>query len=111
MSFVPAVFQFPANVFEEQEYDTQVDMVDDSEIETPSGPGPYPTGFSGDGGQPMMLTPTSNGGQPQHHGQVSNQQYPSMTQLLDQNLEWDPFGLSASMAFPAQQFQFDQNMR
>jgi hypothetical protein len=96
----------------EQEYDTQVDMVDDSEIETPSGPGPYPSGFGSDGGQPMMLTPTSNGsGQPVHHAQASNQQYPSMTQLLDQNLEWDPFGLSASMAFPTQQFQFDQNMR
>lgn len=88
-------------------------MVDDSEIETPSGPGPYPAGFSTDGGQPAMLSPASSGpGQSGYHGQATNQQYPSMTQLLDQNLEWDPFGLSASMAFPAQQFQFDQqNMR
>lgn len=87
-------------------------MVDDSEIDTPSGPGPYPSGFGGDGGQSMMLTPTSNGSAHQvHHNPVSNQQYPSMTQLLDQNLEWDPFGLSASMAFPTQQFQFDQSMR
>jgi hypothetical protein len=37
--------------------------------------------------------------------------YPSMTQLLDANLDWDPFGLSASMQFPAQ-FSFDtSNMR
>ena len=104
----------------EQEYDAQTDMVDDAEMEAPSGPGPYPTTFNGGPQQPVMLSPASNG--PSHHvqhaqehmqqGQVSNQQYPSMTQLLDQNLDWDPFGLSASMAFPTQQFQFDQvNMR
>lgn len=29
-----------------------------------------------------------------------------MTQLLDPALDWDPFGLSASMAFPSQ-FSFD----
>jgi hypothetical protein len=35
-----------------------------------------------------------------------------MTQLLDSGLDWDPFGLSASMAFPTQ-FSFDpgNNMR
>lgn len=32
--------------------------------------------------------------------------YPSMTQLLDPALDWDPFGLSASMQFPTQ-FSFD----
>lgn len=101
----------------EQEYDAQADMVDDSEIETPSGPGPYPPGFPNDGAQ--MLSPSSNGpghhmphNDPPHHGQTSNQQYPSMTQLLDQNLDWDPFGLSASMAFPPQAYPLDQsNMR
>ena len=37
--------------------------------------------------------------------------YPSMTQLLDPNYDFDPFGLSASMAFPTQ-FSFDtSNMR
>lgn len=95
-------------------------MVDDSPIETHSGPGPYPSNFHSDGTQPMMLSPTSNGpGHQGHQGHESGQQpattnqpFPSMTQLLDQNLDWDPFGLSASMAFPTQQFQFDQaNMR
>lgn len=105
----------------EQEYDAQADMIDDSEIETPGGPGPYPSGFNSDPQQPMMLSPASNGPghqmtpshEPVHHPQTSHSsQYPSMTQLLDQNLDWDPFGLSASMAFPSQQFQFDQaNMR
>lgn len=50
----------------------------------------------------------------QHQQQQQQQQgggYPSMTQLLDPALDWDPFGLSASMAFPAQ-FSFDtSNMR
>ena len=32
--------------------------------------------------------------------------YPSMSQLLDPALDWDPFGLSASMQFPTQ-FSFD----
>jgi hypothetical protein len=106
---------------EEQEYD-QADMIDDSEIETPGGPTTYPSGgFSSEPQQPMMLSPASNGPghqmtpshEPPHHPQTSHSsQYPSMTQLLDQNLDWDPFGLSASMAFPNQQFQFDQaNMR
>lgn len=94
-------------------------MIDDSEIETPSGPGPYPPSYNTDPQHPMMLSPASNG--PSHHippshepvhqqqPPVTNSQYPSMTQLLDQNLDWDPFGLSASMAFPtAQQYQFDQ---
>lgn len=105
----------------EQEYDTQVDMIEDSEIETPSGgPGPYPSSYNGESQPPMMLSPASNGPghqippshEPVHQTQVTNSHYPSMTQLLDQNLDWDPFGLSASMAFPAQQYQFDQtNMR
>lgn len=106
----------------EQEYDAQADMIDDSEIETPGGPTPYPSGgFSNEPQQPMMLSPASNGPghqmtpshEPPHQPQTSHSsQYPSMTQLLDQNLDWDPFGLSASMAFPTQQFQFDQaNMR
>lgn len=43
--------------------------------------------------------------------QSQGQGYPSMTQLLDPALDWDPFGLSASMAFPSQ-FSFDtSNMR
>jgi hypothetical protein len=95
----------------EQEYDAQADMVDDQELDTQSGPGPYPSNFGNDCNQPMMLSPASTGpghhvsqvpDQLQHSQQTPNQQYPSMTQLLDQNLDWDPFGLSASMAFPAQ---------
>ncbi|KAM5351256.1 hypothetical protein ACJ41O_003979 [Fusarium nematophilum] len=105
----------------EQEYDAQADMIDDSEIETPGGPHGYTPGFNGDNQQPMMMSPASNGPghqmtpshEPVHQQpQTSHSQYPSMTQLLDQNIDWDPFGLSASMAFPTQQFQFDQtNMR
>lgn len=81
-------------------------MVEDSEIDTPSGPGPYPAGFNGDH-QPMLLSPVSTA--PGHQVPTSTSQYPSMTQLLDQNVDWDPFGLSASMAFPTQQFPFDQS--
>ncbi|PTB66327.1 basic-leucine zipper transcription factor [Trichoderma citrinoviride] len=85
-----------------QEY--EADMVEDSEIETPSGPGPYPGGFNGEQ-QPMLLSPASTG---PGHQVTTGSQYPSMTQLLDQQPDWDPFGLSASMAFPNQPFQFDQ---
>ena len=102
----------------EQEYDAQNEMIDDSEVDTPSGGGPYPPGFNtSESNHPLMLSPaTSNGAG--HHLQdhiqsvqptASGGQYPSMTQLLDQNLDWDPFGLSASMAFPTQQFQFGQS--
>ncbi|KAL7792529.1 hypothetical protein V8C37DRAFT_126793 [Trichoderma ceciliae] len=93
------------NHIEQLEQEYEADMVDDSEIETPSGPGPYPGGFAGEH-QPMLLSPASTG--PGHQVTTSSQ-YPSMTQLLDQNADWgDPFGLSASMAFPTQPFQFDQ---
>ncbi|KAK1474496.1 hypothetical protein CABS01_15839 [Colletotrichum abscissum] len=105
----------------EQEYDAPADMIEDSEIDTPSGPGPYPSGFSGDAPQHMMTSPNSVGpghgqhmtsqaepAQPTHTTQGA---YPSMTQLLDTGIDWDPFGLSASMAFPSQ-FSFDtSNMR
>ncbi|KAM0562079.1 hypothetical protein ACHAPJ_002523 [Fusarium lateritium] len=106
----------------EQEYDAQADMVDEPEIETPAGHGGYPSGYNGDNQQPMMMSPASSGPghqmtpshEPVQQPQTTHSQYPSMTQLLDQNgLDWDPFGLSASMAFPnGQQFQFEQaNMR
>lgn len=103
----------------EQEYDAQAEMIDDPELETPvGGPGPYPTAYQHDNSH--MLSPASNGTgpplshhqEPPHQMQTTGQQYPSMTQLLDQNLDWDPFGLSASMAFPSQPYQVDQtNMR
>lgn len=97
-------------------------MVDESELETPNGSGPYPP-FPNEGTH--MLSPSSNGpaAPPAHlapqqeqsgHGMTSaaGGQYPSMTSLMDQNIDWDPFGLSASMAFPSQSYQVDQaNMR
>ncbi|OBR14029.1 BZIP transcription factor [Colletotrichum higginsianum IMI 349063] len=104
----------------EQEYDAPADMIEDSEIDTPSGPGPYPNGFSGDTQQQMMASPNSVGPGQQHmtsQGEsaqtphTTQGAYPSMTQLLDTGIDWDPFGLSASMAFPSQ-FSFDtSNMR
>ena len=100
----------------EQEYDAQNEMVDESEIDTPSGPGPYPSSYNHDNKPQALLSPAASTGPsllPHDAGSASQPtsaagQYPSMTQLLDQNLDWDPFGLSASMAFPTQQFQFDQ---
>ncbi|KAK2050520.1 hypothetical protein LZ31DRAFT_148302 [Colletotrichum somersetense] len=103
----------------EQEYDAPAAMIEDSEIDTPSGPGPYPSGFSGDAPQQMMPSPNSVGhgqhmpsqGEPAQPAHTTQGAYPSMTQLLDTGMEWDPFGLSASMAFPSQ-FSFDtSNMR
>ncbi|KND87961.1 hypothetical protein TOPH_07391 [Tolypocladium ophioglossoides CBS 100239] len=120
-SFYPTpAFQNHAEQLE-HEYDGQNDIMDDSEIETPNGPGPYPTNFNSDNQQTLLLSPTSTAPghqvsqphEPNHQASVSNHPFPSMTQLLDQNIDWDPFGLSASMAFPNhQQFPFDQtNMR
>lgn len=85
--------------------------MDDSELDTSGGPGPYPASFSGP--QPMAMTPTTPGAtrhvpSPQSMHATRPAQYGTMTQLLDSNLEWDPFGLSASMAFP-NQFTFDQS--
>lgn len=90
--------------------------------DTPSGPGPYPGAAFGDEPQPMSLsspvTSAPPGGQQlpgssamEGVAQTQHSTYPSMTQLLDPALDWDPFGLSASMAFPTQ-FSFDtSNMR
>ncbi|KEY64831.1 hypothetical protein S7711_08840 [Stachybotrys chartarum IBT 7711] len=123
----PGASYYPTPAFQnhieqlEQEYDAQANMIEESEMETSGGPGPYPAGYNGhhhDGHQPVMLSPASSAPGPQfphpqestHVPASSAQPYPSMTQLLDQNLEWDPFGLSASMAFPnQQQFQYDQS--
>lgn len=100
-------------------------MIDDSAdaADTPSaGPGPYPGAVSGvsygnmSAGDAMIMSPTTTGppvsltaGQQGLMAAPQQQNYPSMTQLLDQ--DWDPFGLSASMQFPSQ-FSFDtSNMR
>ncbi|KAI0131622.1 hypothetical protein F4776DRAFT_151434 [Hypoxylon sp. NC0597] len=105
----------------EQEYDAPTDMMDEPEPDTP-GPGPYPSTFQVPQQHGMSVQPATTGppGQPsmasggqgnQAQTQTQGQGYPSMTQLLDPALDWDPFGLSASMAFPTQ-FSFDtSNMR
>jgi hypothetical protein len=61
---------------------------------------------------PASVPPGQTSMVPGEHGtQTQGQGYPSMTHLLDPALDWDPFGLSASMAFPSQ-FSFDtSNMR
>ncbi len=107
----------------EQEYDA-VDMLDDPADgpDTPPAPGPYLGGAFSVGPPPMgipvpsttagasMLGPAGLAGVPPA-GDAQQPVYPTMTQLLDPGLDWDPFGLSASMQFPTQ-FSFDtSNMR
>ncbi|KAI0481860.1 hypothetical protein F4859DRAFT_503558 [Xylaria cf. heliscus] len=106
-----------AHSFTEQEYDAPTDMMDEAEAEGPP-QNPYASGYSVPPPPNMAMQPSTSGpsGQPptssaDHGGQTQGQNYPSMTQLLDPALDWDPFGLSASMAFPTQ-FSFDtSNMR
>ena len=107
----------------EQEYDAAADLMDDSgePPDTPNAPPHYPGHAFGNEPQSLSLSspvttgPSSAG---QHvpgttaldHSQHGGS-YPSMTQLLDPRYDFDPFGLSASMAFPSQ-FSFDtSNMR
>ncbi|KAK0622844.1 hypothetical protein B0T14DRAFT_425401 [Immersiella caudata] len=107
----------------QQEYDAAADMMDDpaDPPDTP-GPGPYPGPAYTSEPQSMSLSSPVTIGPPGGH-QVTGQSpidsaphsqhptYPSMTQLLDPQYDFDPFGLSASMAFPTQ-FSFDtSNMR
>ncbi|KAM7219882.1 hypothetical protein V8F06_004737 [Rhypophila decipiens] len=107
----------------EQEYDAAADMMEDpgDPPDTPSGPGPYPGApYSGEPTSMSLPSPVTNGpaGSQQMAGQspdsiasTQHPAYPSMTQLLDPGYDFDPFGLSASMAFPTQ-FSFDtSNMR
>ena len=119
----------------EQEYDAPNEMIDDVEPDTP-GPNPYSSAYPNvqqqqqqqqqpqppqQPQQPprgIQLPPATSAppGQPapaatEQGAQTQGQGYPSMSQLLDPALDWDPFGLSASMAFPTQ-FSFDtSNMR
>ncbi|KAI6373645.1 hypothetical protein MCOR25_003418 [Pyricularia grisea] len=109
----------------EQEYDAADNMMDDCETpDTPSGPGPYPGApYSGEG-QSLNLSSPAATGTPLDSSIApspavttaaahTTSAYPSMTQLLDTGIDWDPFGLTASMAFPnGSQFAFDtSNMR
>ncbi len=107
----------------EQEYDAAADLMDYSADppDTP-GPGPYPGATYPGEPQSMAISSPVTTGPPTAQelaGQspldaVTHAQhptYPSMTQLLDSGYDFDPFGLSASMAFPTQ-FSFDtSNMR
>ncbi|KAH8879122.1 hypothetical protein GQ53DRAFT_672715 [Thozetella sp. PMI_491] len=106
----------------EQEYDAAADLMDESgeAPDTPNAPGQYPT-F---GEQPhlSLSSPVTTGAPATGHhvaglqamdsaAQSHGGAYPSMTQLLDPRYDFDPFGLSASMAFPTS-FSFDtSNMR
>lgn len=93
----------------EQEYDAPTDIIEEEETPESGGPGPYP--------RPIPQQQQQQHQQQQHqmHGHQNvnttqgQQQYPSMTQLLDPYdpiLDMDPFGLSASMQFPTT-FSFD----
>ncbi|KAI1828306.1 hypothetical protein F4861DRAFT_535268 [Xylaria intraflava] len=101
--------------FTQQEYDAPTDLMEDTETE---GHPPYTPGYTVPPPNMPIQPPTSTSSGPppvtsaaDHGGQTQGQHYPSMTQLLDPALDWDPFGLSASMAFPTQ-FSFDtSNMR
>ncbi|KAM7186905.1 hypothetical protein V8F20_011186 [Naviculisporaceae sp. PSN 640] len=107
----------------EQEYDAQADMMEEpgDSPDTPSGPGPYPGApYNGEPQAISLPSPVTSGPAGSQHmsGQspesvttTQHPAYPSMTQLLDPGYDFDPFGLSASMAFPTQ-FSFDtSNMR
>lgn len=92
-------------------------MMDETgEAEETQGPGPYSGAPYASHAAHQQMSPatsasmeqTSGTGQPQ---QPQQQHGMSMTQLLDPSIDWDPFGLSASMAFPSS-FSFDtSNMR
>ncbi|KAG6170540.1 hypothetical protein E4U51_000768 [Claviceps purpurea] len=111
-SFYPTpCFQNQADQMD-HEYDNNSEMVDDSELETSGGSRGFNVAFTGDTTHTLLLSPTSTA--PPHHehgGQrtsISGQPFQPMTPSLLNNQDWDPFGLSASMAFPPQQFPFDQ---
>jgi hypothetical protein len=101
----------------EQEYDAPNEMMDDVEPDTPSS-NPYSPTYPVVQQHGVPMQPNTSAapvqasmGTAEHGSQTQGQGYPSMTQLLDPALDWDPFGLSASMAFPSQ-FSFDtSNMR
>lgn len=104
----------------EQEYDAAADMMEDPEAPDTPGPGPYPS-YSNEPQAMSLPSPVTTASSAGQHiaGQspidgvthAQQPQYPSMTQLLDSQYDFDPFGLSASMAFPTQ-FSFDtSNMR
>ncbi|KAM3515184.1 hypothetical protein MY11210_001196 [Beauveria gryllotalpidicola] len=88
----------------EHEYDHHGDMMQDSELDNSAHNEPFPHSF--DSGDNMMVSATS--ATASHQVPTSGPGFSSMSQLLEQNLDWDPFGLSASMDFPSQQLSFEQ---
>jgi hypothetical protein len=90
----------------EHGYDHHGDMMQDSELANGTHNEPYPHSF--DGGDNMMVSVTSaTSATAGHQVPASGPGFSSMSQLLEQNLDWDPFGLSASMNFPPQQLSFE----
>lgn len=110
----------------DQEYET-ADLIDDhaEPLDTPNEPDLYPGAAYASASDPHAMSLSS----PMTTGPPNNQHipsqaavdgnaptqlhagFPSMAQLLDPGFDLDPFGLSASMAFPSQ-FSFDlSNMR
>lgn len=75
------------------------DAMDDSEIENAA---QYQGAFTTDA--PNGPVPATSGGQTRQGAG----QYQSINAALNENLDWDPFGLTASMAFPSSQFAFTQ---
>ncbi|KAM3453776.1 hypothetical protein MY3296_003437 [Beauveria thailandica] len=87
----------------EHEYHHHRDMMQDSELDNGTHNEPFPHSF--DGGDNIMVSATS--ATASHQVPASGPGFSSMSQLLEQNLDWDPFGLSASMNFPPQQLPFE----
>lgn len=81
----------------------KAEMMDDSELES-GRTGSFATAYGDETSQSLLMSPTSQSSAPN-----GDHPFPTMNQLLDQNLDWDPFGLSASMAFPNTQFQFEHH--
>ncbi|EFX00723.1 bzip transcription factor [Grosmannia clavigera kw1407] len=90
------------------EYDAADDMIEDPNENPDTPAGPYANHAYSTGPPPLSLASPAASAPPSTASSVIGGQngYPSMTQLLDPALDWDPFGLSASMQFPTQ-FSFD----
>lgn len=92
-------------------------MEETGEGEDSQGPGPYQGAAYASHAAHQQMSPATSSTmeQPSSTGQAQQPQQPhgmSMTQLLDPAMDWDPFGLSASMQFPSTSFSFDtSNMR
>lgn len=86
----------------DEDFDVPRDMVDDSELESAA---QFHNAFTTDAPPAMLMATSASGPPPSGPGP---NQYQPMNAILDQSLDWDPFGLTASMAFPPSQFAFEQ---